>query len=102
MGFYFSIVGAIFKDIGNYLIVIFQILMLLTPVLYATPNVAFFETINRFNPFFYLIYTIRDVVFTGAFNYTMGFFISTVISIVIFLSGWRFYHVATGRIVEKV
>lgn len=102
IGFYFSIVGAIFKDIGNYLIVIFQILMLLTPVLYATPDVAFFEIINRFNPFFYLIYTIRDVVFTGAFNYTMGFFISTVISIVIFFSGWRFYHVATGRIVEKV
>jgi ABC-type polysaccharide/polyol phosphate export permease len=95
-------VGAIFKDIGNYLVVLFQILMLLTPVLYSVPEVSFFQTINRFNPFFYLIYTLRDMVFLGTFNYGLGFIISIVISILLLLSGWRFYHVATARIVEKV
>lgn len=102
IGFYFAIVGAIYKDIGNYLIVLFQILMLLTPVLYSVSDIAIFQIINRLNPFFYLIYTIRDMVFTGSFNYGSGFFISLAVSIILLLSGWRFYHVATARIVEKV
>lgn len=102
LGFYFSIVGAIFKDVGNYLIIIFQILMLLTPVLYEIPDVSFFKLINRFNPFFYLIYTVRDIVFMGSFDYKLGFLISVAISIIILFSGWRFYHVATSRIVEKI
>jgi len=102
LGFYFAILGAVFKDIGNYLVVLFQILMLITPVLYSVPDVTFFQIINKINPFFYLIYTIRDVVFLGKFNYGLGFSISLFISIIIFFSGWRFYHVATARIVEKV
>lgn len=102
LGFYFSIIGAIFKDIGNYLIIIFQILMLLTPVLYDIPDVSFFKLINRFNPFFYLIYTVRDIVFVGNFDYKLGFLISIAISIIVLFSGWRFYHVATSRIVEKI
>lgn len=102
IGFYFSIVGAIFKDVANYLIVIFQILMLVTPVLYSAPQKGFFLTINRYNPFFYLIYTIRDVTFIGEFNYRLGFLISVIVCIVIFLTGWRFYHLATSRIAEKI
>ncbi|MBE3092253.1 MAG: ABC transporter permease [Actinobacteria bacterium] len=102
LGFYFSIIGAIFKDISNYLLMIFQILMLLTPVLYSTPNISFFKIINKFNPFFYLIYTLRDVVFTGEFLYRTGFYISIAVSVIILLSGWRFYYVATSRIVEKI
>ncbi len=102
IGFYFAIIGAIFKDIGNYLVVLFQILMLLTPVLYSVPDVAFFQAINRFNPFFYLIYTIRDMVFLGTFNYGLGFSIAVTVSLIVLLSGWRFYHVATARIVEKI
>ena len=102
IGFYFAILGSIFKDVGNYLLIIFQILMLVTPVLYVAPSQGFFNVINRYNPFFYLIYTIRDLVFTGEFNYGLGFLISVGICIIIFLSGWRFYHVATGRIVEKI
>jgi len=102
LGLYFSIIGAIFKDIGNYLIVIFQILMLVTPVLYSAPRTSFFQVINKFNPFFYLIYTIRDLAFSGVFNYKLGFIISVILSVLVLLSGWRFYHVATARIVEKV
>ena len=102
LGFYFAIVGAIFKDIGNYLLVLFQILMLVTPVLYSIPDVAFFQVINQINPFFYLIYTMRDLVFTGSFSFSLGYIISALVSILFLLTGWRFYHVATARIVEKV
>lgn len=102
LGFYFSILGAVFKDIGNYLIVLFQILMLLTPVLYDIPETSLFRIINKINPFFYFIYNIRNIVFTGDFVYRPGFYISVIVSIAILLSGWRFYHVATTRIVEKI
>ncbi len=102
IGFYFAILGAIFKDVSNYTLILFQILMLATPVLYDIPKSGFFSLINKYNPFFYLIYSLRDAVFVGSFNYGFGYLISVLISIIVFFTGWRFYHVATARIVEKI
>jgi ABC-type polysaccharide/polyol phosphate export permease len=76
--------------------------MFLTPVIYPPAKGGVLSIINRFNPIHYLIDTPRTIFFNGTMEHPFLFAVISILSVIIFLGGWRFYHIAMGRIVEKV
>jgi ABC-type polysaccharide/polyol phosphate export permease len=70
--------------------------------MYPLPEEGILYKINIYNPLYYFIETPRSVFFHGKFDHSIGFMIFTLISLFIFLAGWRFYQVAMARIVEKI
>lgn len=102
IGMFFSIIGAVFKDIPNFINMFMSIAMFLTPVMYPLPESGILQSINKYNPLFYFIEVPRNLFFSGTFRYSIAFVLFSLISLFIFFMGWRFYHVAMNRIVEKV
>lgn len=102
IGMFFSIIGAVFKDIPNFINMFMSIAMFLTPVIYPLPESGFLHSMNKFNPLFYFIEVPRNLFFSGTFRYSTAFVFFSFISLYVFFMGWRFYHVAMNRIVEKV
>lgn len=102
IGFFLSIIGAVFKDVSMFINMFLSIAMFLTPVMYPLPEEGMLNTINIYNPLYYFIEIPRTIFFHGRFDHSIGFMIFTLISLLIFLAGWRFYQVAMARIVEKI
>lgn len=101
IGMALSILGALFKDIANFVNMFLTIIMLVTPVVYLMPREGFLMRLNFYNPLYYLIDVPRTLLFSGAWSHTAGFVLSSVVALAAFLLGWRFYQLAMGRIVEK-
>jgi len=101
-GLFLSIPGGVFKDIPNFLSLFFTVLLFATPVMYPMPEEGVLREINRYNPLYYLIQVPRDLFFEGRFEQGIPYAASVLLSILLFLGGWRFYQVAMNRIVEKI
>lgn len=102
IGMFLSIIGAVFRDIPNFINMFLGVAMFLTPVVYPLPENGMLAQINRYNPLYYLIDSARGIFFEGQIAHPIGFSVSLLLSLIIFLAGWRFYYVAIARIVEKV
>jgi lipopolysaccharide transport system permease protein len=101
IGMALSIIGALFKDIANFVNMFLTIVMLVTPVVYLLPLEGFLMRLNFYNPLYYLIDVPRTLLFAGTFSHPIGFTVSSIGALAAFLLGWRFYQLAMGRIVEK-
>jgi lipopolysaccharide transport system permease protein len=102
IGMFLSIIGAVFKDIPNFVNMFLSIAMFLTPVMYPLPSSGILKQINSYNPLYYFVEIPRTIFFQGIFDHRNEFLTFTLISALIFLAGWRFYQVAMARIVEKI
>jgi len=102
LGMVFAVVGAVVKDIANLLTYFFQFLLLITPVMYPYPSGSLVGELASLNPFYYLTVVPRDLYLYGTTGNWRGFFMSSAVALIVFLAGWRFYKVATARIVEKI
>lgn len=102
IGMFFAVIGAVFKDIPNFINMFLSVAMFFIPIVYQMPEGGIIYQLNIYNPLYYLIDVPRSLFFEGQIIYLKGFILSALLSIIIFLAGWRFYHVAIARIVEKV
>jgi ABC-type polysaccharide/polyol phosphate export permease len=101
IGMALSIIGALVKDMANFVNMFLTIVMLVTPVVYLLPPEGLLMRLNFYNPLYYLIDVPRTLLFSGAWSHTVGFVISSIVALAAFFLGWRFYQLAMGRIVEK-
>lgn len=102
LGMFFSIVGSIIKDVQNFISFFFQFLLLATPIMYALPEDTLLGRVSLYNPFYYLVVVPRDLILFGHTEYFQPFWYCSVLSLIVFIAGWRFYKIATTRILEKV
>lgn len=102
IGMFFSVIGAVFKDIPNFINMFLSVAMFFMPVVYPLPDSGIIYQLNIYNPLYYLIDVPRSLFFEGRIVHAEAFIVSSVLSLIVFLAGWRFYHVAIARIVEKV
>ncbi|HPC74467.1 MAG TPA: ABC transporter permease [Syntrophales bacterium] len=101
-GMAFSILGGVFRDLPNVLSLLLTVMLFATPVMYPMPDSGLLCGLNRFNPLYYLIEVPRGVFFGGRLEYGAAYAWSVLLSLAVLLGGWRFYHVAMNRIVEKL
>ena len=102
LGFLLSILNGIVRDVGNLLSILLTFLMFLTPILYVIPTSGILTTITTFNPLYYLITAPRDLILTGSLSNWLGFLISSIISVVIFVLCLVIFHLAETRVTERI
>jgi len=102
LGFIFSLLNGVVRDIGNVLSILMTFLMFLTPILYAKPSAGFLSRITNYNPLFYLTSVPRELVLTGSVTEWKGFIISCVISIFIFVVCLVVFHLTETRVAERI
>jgi len=102
LGFVLSLANGVFRDIGNSLTLVMTFAMFLTPVVYPPPTQWPKVLINYVNPVSPFIIATRDLTTRGALSQPDGLLWASVIGLVVFLVGWRIFHLAMSRIAERV
>lgn len=102
LGFIFSLLNGIVRDIGNILSILMTFLMFLTPILYAKPSTGILARITNYNPLYYLTSVPRELVLTGKILEWKGFLISSVISIFVFIICLIVFHLTETRVAERI
>ena len=102
LGFIFSILNGIMRDIGNALSILITFLMFLTPVLYAKPKTGLLAKISFYNPLYYLVSFPRDLILSGNTNELTGYIISTIFAFIILLVCIFVFHLSETRIAERI
>lgn len=102
IGMFFSIIGAVLKDVATILTYMFQFLLFITPVMYPLPEGSLLGEISKWNPLYYLIVVPRDLILYGESQYMKYFLYCSLIAGLLFFIGLRFYRVAIARIIEKI
>ncbi len=102
LGFIFALLNGIIRDIGNAMSMLLTFLMFLTPVLYAKPESGILAGITKYNLLYYLVSVPRDLILTGYSSDIASFFISTLISIVVFIICILAFHLTETRVAERI
>ena len=102
LGFIFSLLNAIVRDIGNILSILMTFSMFLTPILYAKSSTGILARITNYNPLYYLTSVPRELVLTGTITEWKGFIISSIISIIIFIICLIVFHLTETRVAERI
>jgi lipopolysaccharide transport system permease protein len=102
LGFLFSLINGVTRDIGNILPMFITFFMFLTPVLYAKTPQGVLYYVTRFNPMYYFVSAPRELALSGSLQEPRGFLISSILALVIFIFGLIAFHLTETRIAERI
>lgn len=102
LGFIFSLINAVLRDVGNVVSMIIMFSLFLTPVLYAKPASGIAAVASQYNPLYYLVSVPRDLLVFGGTVEWQGYMYSTLFAFVVFLICWTAFHLTTTRIAERI
>lgn len=102
LGFVFSLVAGVLRDITSVLNIVLMTGMFLTPILYPITGESLLAKANVYNPFNYLVNVPRDYILSGTAAGLTGFWASAAVSMVIFFLGWRLFYLAQTKIAERI
>ena len=103
IGFFVSLLNAVLRDIASFLMIVMTLGMFATPVVYPPPVLwPMSFLINYVNPVSGLITGARDLVSFGYFTDPVAYISSTILSVLIFLIGWRAFHLVEPKFAEGV
>jgi lipopolysaccharide transport system permease protein len=102
LGFLTSLMNVIVRDTLSFINVGMNFFLFLMPIMYTMPEKGFLAQINKYNPVFFLINTPRDLIISGSIKYPTEFFISLLITVIIFLIGWFIFYISQSKIAERM
>ncbi|MFH1776934.1 MAG: ABC transporter permease [Candidatus Omnitrophota bacterium] len=105
LGFIVSLLNGVIRDLGTMLPILLTFFMFLTPVLYAKPTTGMLCYITNYNILYYLVSVPRNILLTGVVNSNSdwnGFFISAIISFVVFVICLVIFHLTETRVAERI
>lgn len=103
IGFYMALFNAVARDISSALGIILNLGMFVTPVIYSPPTswpLSFL--VNTVNPVSAYITVSRDLMTVGSLTDPIAYVLSLILSIMIFLFGWRVFHLVEPKIAERI
>ncbi|MFO7606572.1 MAG: ABC transporter permease [Desulfurivibrionaceae bacterium] len=103
LGFILALFNAVLRDISSILTIVINLGMFATPVIYPPPTswpLSFL--INHVNPVSGFIIAARDLATTGYLTQPWSFLSAVILSLTIFLIGWRLMHLVEPKIAERV
>ena len=101
LGLFLSILNLVIRDTSSLLGIILNIGMFVTPVLYAPPRIEPFATLNLFNPVGHVLENMGSLLLYGELANTNMLAVTTLFSLVVFLSGWRIFNLTMPRVNER-
>lgn len=101
LGFLLSLINGVMRDVGQMLTLLLMFWMFLTPVVYPAPPGAgsLLTLLNPVSPF---LIAAQDLASRGTLSHPGSFAIGSLVSCVVFLGGWRIFHLTEPRIAERV
>jgi lipopolysaccharide transport system permease protein len=102
LGFILSILNGVVRDFGNLIPVLVTFLLFLTPVMYVMPTTGILAQITRYNPLYYLVSVPRDLALTGVTAAWIGFLVSSILSVIVFVACLVAFHLTETRIAERI
>ena len=102
LGFLFSLVNGVMRDIGQLITFLITFWMFLTPVVYPPVAGSARSLINVVNPVSPFVIAAQDLTTRGALSQPMNYAIGCLVSVIVFLVGWRVFHLTETRIAERV
>jgi lipopolysaccharide transport system permease protein len=110
LGFFFAPLNTMMNDVGRMLEFLFQFGMFLAPTVYPTPALSSVTSgwqwalhwIHTLNPVSHYLYAVHSLIETGTFQLTAGLQVSTILSFLILLLGWRFFHICEPFLAERL
>jgi lipopolysaccharide transport system permease protein len=102
LGFIFSLLNAVIRDVGNALSIVMTFLMFITPVLYPKPSSGLLALISTYNPLYYLVSVPRDLILTGAVREQRGYIAAVFLSFAISCLCLIVFHLTETRVTERV
>lgn len=101
-GYLLALANAVFRDISNALGVLMTFAMFVTPVVYPPPTTWPTSLINYVNPVSPFIIAAQDLTTKGYLTHPEALVLGCGVAVLVFVVGWRTFHVAMPRIVERV
>ena len=101
LGFILSIINLILRDVGNAVNIILTFGMFLSPILYPPPVRGPFSLINVVNPFSPLLIATQELLAGSVLSYPNAMSIMMILSVIVFLTGWRVFHITMPRVAER-
>lgn len=98
LGFLLSIANLVLRDVGSVLGVILTFGIFLAPVLYPPPTTWPSILINILNPFSPILIASQDLIAYGSLSMPQEFLFSCLLSVLVFLVGWRLFRIAMPRV----
>lgn len=102
LGFALSLLNGVLRDVGTALPSLMSFLLFVTPVMYEMPQTGFAATLASMNPLYYLVAVPRDLLISGTTNALSGYLPSTVGAVLLLGLGWQLFHLAEGRLAERI
>jgi lipopolysaccharide transport system permease protein len=102
LSFLFSILNGIIRDFGSLLSMLTTFVLFGTPILYSRPDIGLLSQVTTYNPLYYLISVPRDLALTGNTSEWLGFIVSSVLGITIFLFSLIVFHLTEARLAERI
>jgi lipopolysaccharide transport system permease protein len=102
LGLVLSVLNAVVRDLANLLPILMTFLLFLTPILYVKPTTGILAQITMYNPLYYLVSVPRDLALTGATTAWIGFLVSSILSIILFVACLVAFHLTETRIAERI
>jgi lipopolysaccharide transport system permease protein len=103
IGLVLSLIKVIAQDVTNAMLIILNLFMYLTPVIYAPGTGSeLLQTINQYNPLTYLITVPRDIVFGNEITVWPEYFLVSGVSMLLFFISWRLFYLAEDKIIERM
>jgi lipopolysaccharide transport system permease protein len=102
LGFILSLLNGIMRDTGSMISLMMTFLMFLTPILYVKPSSGLLAAATAFNPLYYLISSMRELILAGTVSEPAGLGVSVAISMAIFAVSLVIFHLTETRVAERI
>lgn len=105
VGYIFALVNGVLRDAGQMVAFVLMFGMFLTPVVYPAPAHSHKMIINllvMLNPISPFVNAAQDLTSRGHLAQPGSYAVGCVVSVVVFLLSWRFFHLTETRIAERV
>ena len=100
-GFVLSIINLIFRDVGNAVNILLTFGVFLAPILYPPPRNDPFSLINIVNPFSPLLISTQELLSGQALSNPSALMIMMAFAVIIFMTGWKVFHITMPRVAER-
>lgn len=101
-GFMLAILNAIMRNIASGVTLVIQFFMFLTPVVYPAPKTWPLSLLNYLNPLNAFLVAVQDMLTRGSLSMPLPLVTSSVLSIAVFIIGWRVFMMAQPIIGERI
>lgn len=102
LGFLSALVNGVLRDTGQFILFALTFWMFLTPVVYPAPASGPKSWIYALNPVSPYVIAAQDLTSRGHLTQPFLFGVGCMVSLVVFLLGWRLFHLTETRIAERV